>query len=180
MINQDKSSIFFSKRCPSSIKEAMKAKHVVHNESLSEKYLGMSLDVGRSHGGAFKYIKDRICKRIPGWMEKILLNGRKDVLIKAVAQDLSIFSMACFKLLRGLSLHINTMLRKFWLGCKDGERKPSSVSWRHMCKPKHMGGLGFRDFKLSISPCLPDKDGGYNTIGLLECKYIESKVLPQH
>lgn len=32
----------------------------VHNEALSEKYLGMPTDVGSSSNGAFKYLKDRM------------------------------------------------------------------------------------------------------------------------
>jgi hypothetical protein len=72
----------------------------------------------------------------------------KDVLIKSVAQALPIFSMACFKLPRGLCLHINSLLKKFWWGSKEGERKPSWVSWKDIGKPKYMGGLGFRDFEL--------------------------------
>jgi hypothetical protein len=57
----------------------------VQNESLSEKYLGMPSDVGRSINGAFKYLKDRIWKRIHGWIEQCLSAGGKDVLIKLVA-----------------------------------------------------------------------------------------------
>jgi hypothetical protein len=59
-INRDKSSIFFSKGCPNTVKEGVKAALDVHSETLSEKYLGMPSDVGRSKGNAFKYIKDRI------------------------------------------------------------------------------------------------------------------------
>jgi hypothetical protein len=113
-INREKSSIFFSKRCPDSIKQSVKTVLQVHSESLSEKYLGMPTDVGRSRNGAFKYLKDRIWKRIQGWIEKLLLAGGKDVLIKLVAQAIPIFSMACFKLPRGLCLHINALIRKFW------------------------------------------------------------------
>jgi hypothetical protein len=43
----------------------------------------MPMDVGIS--GAFKYIKDRIWRRIQGWMEKCLSAGGKEVLIKSVA-----------------------------------------------------------------------------------------------
>jgi hypothetical protein len=39
------------------------------------------------------------------------------------------------------------MIRKFWWGSREGETKPSWVSWREMCKPKKMGGLGFRDIE---------------------------------
>jgi hypothetical protein len=68
-INQDKSSIFSSKRCPNEVKEGAKMVLDVHNETLNAKYLGMPSDVGRSRSGAFKYIKDQIWSRIHGWLE---------------------------------------------------------------------------------------------------------------
>jgi hypothetical protein len=67
----------------------------VQNDSLSEKYLGMPSDVGRSINGAFKYLKDRIWKRIQGWIKQCLSAGGKDVLIKLVAQAIPTFSMSC-------------------------------------------------------------------------------------
>lgn len=45
-INHEKSSIFFSKGCPESIKEEVKNSLNVQNESLNERYLGMPTDVG--------------------------------------------------------------------------------------------------------------------------------------
>ena len=63
-INQDKSSVFFSKGCPNILREGIKTVLEVQNESLNEKYLGMPSDIGRSRGGAFKYIKDRIWSKI--------------------------------------------------------------------------------------------------------------------
>jgi hypothetical protein len=127
-INREKSSIFFSKGCPETVKESVKLALDVQSETLNEKYLGMPTDVGSSRSSAFKYIKDRIWSRIQGWLEKLLSVGGKDVLIKSVVQAIPIFSMACFKLPRGLCLHINSMVMKFWWGCRDGERKPSWVS----------------------------------------------------
>jgi hypothetical protein len=44
----------------------------VHNDALSEKYLGMPTDVGTSSNGAFKYLKDRVWKRVQGWLEQAL------------------------------------------------------------------------------------------------------------
>lgn len=40
------------------------------------------------------------------------------------------------------------MIRKFWWGSKNGEKKVAWVSWSEMAQPKHMGGLGFRDIEL--------------------------------
>jgi hypothetical protein len=59
-INYDKSSILFSKKCNESIKEAVKENFHVFNEALTGRYLGLPTDVGRSKGGVFKYLKDRV------------------------------------------------------------------------------------------------------------------------
>ena len=85
----------------------------VQNEKLSERYLGLPSDVGRAKEGSFKFLKDKIWKQVQGWMEKTLSVGGKEVLIKSVAQAIPTYSMACFKLPRGLCQHINGLLRKF-------------------------------------------------------------------
>lgn len=108
----------------------------VGNESLNEKYLGLPSSVVRSKNGAFKYLKDRVWARVRGWMEKAFSAGGKEILIKSVAQAIRTYSMACFKLPRGLCQHINSLLRKFWWGSVNGERKTAWVSWDKMCRPK--------------------------------------------
>jgi hypothetical protein len=122
-INMDKSSIFFSKRCPAAIKESVKMELDVNRETLSEKYLGMPSGVGRSKNGAFKYLKDKVWKKVLGWLEQLLSVGGKEILIKSVAQAVPTFSMSCFKLPQGLCDHINAMLRKFWWGSKEGKKE---------------------------------------------------------
>jgi hypothetical protein len=72
-INREKSSIFFSKRCPNEIK-GVKAALDVHSETLNEKYLGTPSDVERSRSGAFKYLNGGIWKRIHG---RLLSSGAR-------------------------------------------------------------------------------------------------------
>ena len=120
----------------------------MHNESLLEKYLGLPTDVGGSKEGCFRYLKDRIWKQVQGWMEKTLSVGGKEVLIKSVAQAIPVYSLACFRLPRGLCDNINTIIRQFWLGSKRGKRKPAWVSRDVMTKPKYLGGMGFRDIEI--------------------------------
>ena len=55
-VNYDKSSIFFSKGCPETLRVEIKNILNVQNESLSEKYLGLPTDVGQSKNGTFKYL----------------------------------------------------------------------------------------------------------------------------
>jgi hypothetical protein len=147
-VNLEKSSIHFAKGCQESLRQEIKDCLGVQNVSLSEKYLGMPSDVGSSVNGAFEYLKDRVWKRVQAWLELLLSAAGKEVLIKAVAQAIPTFSMACFRLPRGLCQHINSLLRNFWWGCKEGKRRTCWVAWEDMTKPKHLGGMGFRDIEL--------------------------------
>ena len=73
---------------------------------------------------------------------------RRQVLIKSVAQAIPTYSMSCFKLPRGLCKHINSLLRKFWWGSKEGKRKTCWVAWDDMIMPNYLGGMGFRVIEL--------------------------------
>ena len=98
-VNTEKSSIYFSKCVPDSMRDEIKNVLDVHTESLSEKYLGLPTDVGKAKEGCFRYLKDRIWKHIQGWMEKCMSASGKEVLIKSVAQSIPVFSMSRFRLL---------------------------------------------------------------------------------
>jgi hypothetical protein len=65
-INMEKSSIHFSKGVTVSMRQDIKEVLGVHNEALSEKYLGMPTNVGAATNGAFKYLKDRMWKKVQG------------------------------------------------------------------------------------------------------------------
>ena len=108
----------------------------------------MPTDVGNSFNGTFKFLRDRMWSKIKGWLEKILSAGGNEVLIKSIAQAIPVYSMACFKLPWGLCNHINSLIRQFWWGSKQGQRKVSWVSWEVMTRPKHLGGLGFWDIEI--------------------------------
>jgi len=62
----DKSSIHLAKGVSESTREVVVNALQVHNVALSEKYLCMPSDVGVSTNGAFKYLKDRVWKRVQG------------------------------------------------------------------------------------------------------------------
>jgi hypothetical protein len=85
---------------------------------------------------------------VHGWLELLLSMAGKEVLIKAVAQAIPSYSMACLRFPRGLCQHINSLLRNFCWGSKEGRQRTFWVAWDDMTMPKHVGGLGFRDIKL--------------------------------
>lgn len=72
IFNNDKSAVYFGKGVSEVIRNAIKDELQVHNETLNEKYLGLPSNVGRHKNDAFSYLKDRVWKRLLGWMEKTL------------------------------------------------------------------------------------------------------------
>ena len=77
-INLNKSSIFFGKGCPEETRQVVKGVLEVANESLTEKYLGLPTEVGKSSNGTFKYIKDRLWRKSrDGWRDALLLQVKK-------------------------------------------------------------------------------------------------------
>lgn len=122
----------------------MSALHITR-EARTEKYLGLPAYIGRSKEKAFAYLKDKIWRKVQGWKEKMLSTAGKEILIKAVAQAVPVFAMACFDLTKTLCNQISEMICRYWWSNMDKEHKIHWVSREHMMLPKKDGGLGFRD-----------------------------------
>ena len=104
------SRYFFWNRCSHTILHDVKQVLEVMNESLNNKYLGFPYDVGRSNNEAFGYLNVPIQKQPQVCMEKELSEGGKEILIKLVVQAILNYSMALFKLSRGLFKDISSMV----------------------------------------------------------------------
>ena len=63
-------------------------------------------------------------------------------------QALPTFVMCVFKLPDGLCEDLTKMIRDFWWGAIQGQRRTHWVSWDIMLKAKSHGGMGFRDMKI--------------------------------
>uniref|UniRef100_A0A453KYM4 Reverse transcriptase domain-containing protein n=2 Tax=Aegilops tauschii subsp. strangulata TaxID=200361 RepID=A0A453KYM4_AEGTS len=145
VINKEKSAILFSKNTKREDKEELMNQLNIATEGFSGKYLGLPCYIGKSKSKAFEYIKERVWKRIQGGKEKMLSKAGKEILIKAVAQAIPVYAMACFDLTKYLCDDISSMIGKFWWSQMDKENKIHWVGWDKLTKPKKDGGLGFRD-----------------------------------
>lgn len=63
-----------------------------------KKYLGLPSLIGKSKTQVFAEIKKKVSKKLAGWKEKLLSIGGRKVLIKAVAQTMSTYTISCFQL----------------------------------------------------------------------------------
>ena len=114
-----------------------------------EKYLGLPLLVGKGKRKAFNRIKDQVGRKIASWKGKLLSNGGREILIKAVAQAMPTYIMSCFKLSKSLCKEMNSMMSNFWWGQKEKERKMAWISWEKLFTSKMEGGGGVWDLGTS-------------------------------
>ncbi|XP_074298677.1 uncharacterized protein LOC141629600 [Silene latifolia] len=83
-----------------------------------------------------------------GWKEKMLSSPGKEVLIKAVAQSLPTYMMSIFLLAKGIIYELHSAMAKFWWGSSEEHHKIHWLRWEKLCRPKAMGGMGFRDMRV--------------------------------
>jgi hypothetical protein len=57
--------------------------------------------------------------------------------------------MSVFKLTDGLFEDLMKVIHAYWWGAEKGKRKVQWIPWNTMILPNALGGLGFKDLKLS-------------------------------
>jgi hypothetical protein len=77
MINKEKSSILFSKNTRPQDRTQFMEILDLSQEAMNARYLGLPVYLGNSKTKLFGYLKERVWKRIQGWKEKLLSNGRE-------------------------------------------------------------------------------------------------------
>lgn len=85
-------------------------------ESLNDKYLGLPLLVGVDRSDCFCHLVDRVCQLLKGWKKKLLSITGKEVLIKAIAQAISVFAMTVFKIPKNFCKGISDAISQYWWG----------------------------------------------------------------
>jgi hypothetical protein len=68
----------------------------------------------------------------------------KEILIKAIAQAIPTYAMACFDLTKSFCDQVRTMISRYWWSQQD-RNKIHWLPWDLLSKPKYDEGLSFRD-----------------------------------
>ena len=104
-INIDKSSVFFNPNTSQDIKDEIFNILGPMQDSRHTKYMGLPSFNGRSKTQVFSILKERIGQKLTSWKGKLLSmggggwgGGRKEIIIKVVAQAILMYTMSCFQL----------------------------------------------------------------------------------
>ncbi|CAJ2636955.1 unnamed protein product [Trifolium pratense] len=144
-INLLKSEVYFSRNVLSPIKNSIANLLGVEQVLGTGKYLGLPSMVGRSKKATFKFIKDRIWKKINSWSSRCLSQAGREVMIKSVLQSISSYIMSIFLIPHSLSDEIEKMMNSFWWGHNQEQAKGiHCLSWERLAMHKNVGGLGFK------------------------------------
>jgi hypothetical protein len=152
-LNYGKTIKFFSRNTKPDVKSKILTLAGVSATQRYEGYLGLLALIGRSKVSTFVEMKGRVWDRINRWKEKFLSQAERKILLKAVIQAISTYTISVFQLPKTLCKDINSMMGRFWWGSKENETRVAWMSWDRMGRAKDRGGLGYWDlesFNLSL------------------------------
>lgn len=153
VINFSKSSLQFSKNVDSITREVVGEIMGIQEGNQKGSYLGLPSLIGRRKSEILGFIKGKIMGRIKSWNNKFLSRAGREILIKNVLQAIPTYAMSIFHLPMTLCRSIEIALNDFWWCGQEVNRK--GIRWRawsDLCKPKSVGGMGFRSIsKFNVS-----------------------------
>ena len=146
-LKKEKTFLFFSKNTSRETQEDVKNLFGAQIMQRHERYLVLPPMMDRGRKKALSRIKDQVGRRIASWKGKLLSNAGREILIKAMAQATPTYMMSGFLLPDSLCSELNSLVRNFWWGQKEKERKLAWVSWEKLCNRKTKG---LRAFNLAL------------------------------
>jgi hypothetical protein len=139
LINPSKCSILFSDSCSEVNQSTVRSTLGVVQQEFDAKYLGLPTPDGRMHKGRFQNLQARLSKRLIEYGGSLLAQSAREILIKSIAQAISIYVMGVFKLPMGIRDDLTRLIRDYWWGSKNGKRKIHWVNWQQLPRPKEQG-----------------------------------------
>ncbi|KAL9669538.1 hypothetical protein QQ045_007085 [Rhodiola kirilowii] len=147
-VNVTKSEICFSRNVSPEMKGRICEMLEMRQVNSFSKYLGLPVAFSNNKTELFKLIVDRTWQKVQEWKEQTLSMAGKETLIKSVLQTIPTYAMMCFKLPVYLCKRLAGIVSKYWWNNKGGDKCIYWGSYKLLCKPKEVGGLGWRDFEL--------------------------------
>lgn len=129
-------------------------------ERLPFKYLGIPIKVTRLSKQDVAPVIEKMEKRLAGWKSKILSRGGRLTLINSTLSTIPTYLMSFYKFPKWAIKEMDKIRRNFfWANNQDG-KGIHTISWKSICRPLDMGGLGLIDVGRRVWPIFRRKRAG--------------------
>ncbi|KAL9661961.1 hypothetical protein QQ045_026789 [Rhodiola kirilowii] len=111
------------------------------------KYLGLPLVMGQNRVEVFKFLEDKMSKKVQDCKAILLSGAGKETLIISCLQAIPLFTMTCLKVPKALCKKFRMLSVNYWWASNAKDR---GIHWLRrdiMQMEKEKGGLGFRDYE---------------------------------
>lgn len=132
-MNYGKSNIVFSPNTSAAARTRICESLGVNEKERPDKYLGMSMYVGRNKKEAFKFISDKVQRKLKAWCNKELSKAGKLTFVKSSAQTTPNFWMSLFLLPDSLYEEIERKMNTFFWGGGVNSRGVKWFAWKRPC-----------------------------------------------
>uniref|UniRef100_A0A803Q1M2 Reverse transcriptase domain-containing protein n=1 Tax=Cannabis sativa TaxID=3483 RepID=A0A803Q1M2_CANSA len=141
-------SLVFSSNVAADVKLEIKELLGFWDLTRNDKFLGNLILFSRSKTNDFKFLIDKMARRIEGWKTKLLSQAGRSTLIHSVAMSTPIYTMSTFMITRSIFLELDKLIRRFWwIGSVDKNCYLALKNWDSICVPRKWGGLSFKKFE---------------------------------
>ncbi|XVF50184.1 hypothetical protein PTKIN_Ptkin04bG0075500 [Pterospermum kingtungense] len=96
----------------------------------------------------FQGMIEKMSCKLVGWKAGLLSQGGRLTVIKSALSSMPNYILSVFKAPSYVCEKIDQMVRNFWWGHKEDERKIHFRKWDFICQHKDKGGLGIRKTEL--------------------------------
>lgn len=143
-VNKDKTRIFFSKNVrPQRTIDICNYLEFKRTEQLG-KYLGVPILHGRVTRDTYRYLEERVSRKLMGWKANSFSLAGRITLAQSVLSTIPYYTMQTTRLLKANVERIETIIRNFVWGSNEQHRKIHLLKWDSLCQPKTHGGCGLR------------------------------------
>ncbi|KAM0888278.1 hypothetical protein ACQ4PT_028461 [Festuca glaucescens] len=112
-------------------------------------YLGLPLSASKISKGLLQPVINKIQKRLPGWMPRLMSSGGRIQMINSVLSAIPNFFMACIEWDQASIDDVDKLRRAFlWKNKEKILGGHCLVAWDIVTMPRKQGGLGIRDLRI--------------------------------
>jgi hypothetical protein len=116
--------------------------------SFPRTYLGLPITMGRLKIVHLQTVYDPAAVKFGGWHGQMLNIGGRRELVRTVLDSLPTYTLTALKPPKKFYKDLDKLRRRFlWAGNQQLHGGKCKISWSHVCRPLHRGGLGILDLE---------------------------------